>query len=478
MERGIKLPQSPSEWGFKGKNYLLIIGIDKYTYWKPLYNAVKDVHDISKLLTERYQFEADKTITLLNEDATEENIRKTLLDLKRTITRDDNFIFFYSGHGDYDEDLDEGYWIPANARKDYPTDYISNSDVLKWVRAIKTHHTLILVDSCFSGTLVQHTRGDVLSEKYPSFRIFASGRKELVDDGTPGTNSPFAKAILSRLSYNTDRVMRASDLISNVTKTVETEIGQSPIEGRIKDAGDENGEFVFHLKITEDEIWNAVIVADTIEEYSKYLEYYPEGRYVHEARNKIEGFDDRQDWNKAIQFSDKSAIKNYLNKHPNGLFYKTGLGLLSKIEEDESWKQTLNRDTESAYREYLYKYQNGQYAELARMSLDKINASIKTEVQKPERQAENQIIQTKDNIIQQDAVPIKQPVQKPTGPYPAQIPELDSKSKGKTMWILGVISILFLIVFMVMKCPSHSNKNQFNDKGKYEDIRADTAMKR
>ena len=217
MERGIKLPQSPSEWGFKGENYLLIIGIDHYANWKPLHNAVKDIRDISRMLTERYQFEASHTISLIDDEATEDNIRQKLLDVKRSITPEDNLVILFSGHGHYDSDLDEGYWVPANARKDNPSDYISNSDVLKWIRAIKTHHTLLVVDSCFSGTLVSQSRSEVLSEKYPSCRIFASGRKELVDDGVPGTNSPFAKAILSRLSHNTDRVMRASELIQNVT---------------------------------------------------------------------------------------------------------------------------------------------------------------------------------------------------------------------------------------------------------------------
>src|SRR5690242_18178669 len=113
MERGIKLPQSPSEWGFKGENYLLMIGIDNYANWKPLHNAVKDVRDISKLLTERYQFEATHLISLIDDEATEDNIRQKLLEVKKNITPEDNLIVFFSGHGHYDEDLDEGYWVPS-----------------------------------------------------------------------------------------------------------------------------------------------------------------------------------------------------------------------------------------------------------------------------------------------------------------------------------------------------------------------------
>lgn len=377
MERGIKLPQSPSEWGFKGENYLLLIGIDQYQHWKPLHNAVKDVKDISRLLTERYQFDADRVMTLFNEDATEDNIRRKLLDIKKTITKEDNLVVFFSGHGFYDTDLDEGYWVPANARKDNPSDYISNSDVLKWIRSIKTHHTLIVVDSCFSGTLVSQSRSEVLSEKYPSCRIFASGRKELVDDGQPGTNSPFAKAILTRLLYNTDRVLRASELIHNVTKTVESQAGQAPIEGRIKDAGDEGGEFVFHLQVTEEEIWNAVVQTNTAEEYSKYIEYFPNGKHVLAARTKLSQLTDEDDWKRALELSSTSSYMQYLEAHPQGAHNDEAIQRLEELEENDVWQRAKTRNSASSFMDYLRKYPSGRFETLARKNLESLRQDLK-----------------------------------------------------------------------------------------------------
>ncbi|HUR30239.1 MAG TPA: caspase family protein, partial [Saprospiraceae bacterium] len=377
MERGIKLPQSSSEWGFKGENYLIIIGIDKYQYWKPLNNAVKDVRDIALLLTERYQFEPKHVITLIDDQATEDSIRQHLLDIKRNITKEDNLVVFFSGHGYYDVDLDEGYWVPANARKDSPSDYISNSDVLKWIRAIKTHHTLVIVDSCFSGSLVSQSRSEVLSEKYPSSRIFASGRKELVEDGAPGTNSPFAKAILSRLTYNTDRVMRASELIQNVTKSVESNGGQAPIEGRIKEAGDEGGEFVFHLKVTEEEIWNSIVASNTPVEYSKYLEYFPDGQHALAARTKLSELTDEEDWKKALELSTAQAYTIYLEAHPRGCYNEEALGRLEELEEDDAWQKAKTRNSVSSFMDYLRKYPEGKFDSLARKNLDHLKRDLK-----------------------------------------------------------------------------------------------------
>lgn len=381
IARGIKLPDNPSEWGFKGENYLLTIGIDKYAHWKPLNNAVKDIRDITRILTDRYQFESDHLITLTDDEATEDNIRKKLLEVKKTITSNDNLVVYFSGHGYYDPEIDEGYWVPANARKDNPSDYISNSDVLKWIRAIKTHHTLVIVDSCFSGTLVSQSRSEVLSEKYPSSRIFASGRKELVDDGTPGMNSPFAKAILSRLSYNTDRVMRASELIQNVTKTVESHGGQAPIEGRIKDAGDEGGEFVFHLKVTEDEIWTSVIASNTTEEYAKYVEYFPDGKYVLEARNKLSALTDEIDWKRAVEISTTTALATYLEAHPRGTHYEEAFRKLEELEENEVWLTTKNRNSVSAYMDYLRKYPSGRFTSVAKKNLEDQKGALRQDEQ-------------------------------------------------------------------------------------------------
>ncbi len=374
--RGIKLPENPSEWGFKGQNYLLTVGIDKYAHWKPLNNAVKDVQDIARILTERYQFQPDHVISLIDADATEDSIRKTLLDVKKAITEEDNLIVYFSGHGQYDPDLDEGYWIPSNARIGHPSDYISNSDLLKWIRAIRTHHTLIIVDSCFSGTLVSQSRSAVLSEKYPSRRIFASGRKEIVDDGPIGSNSPFAKAILSRLSRNTDRVLRASDLIQSVTKVVEAEAGQAPVEGRIKEAGDEGGEFVFHLKVTEEEIWASVVDANTPDEYAKYVDYFPDGKHALEARTKLSELTDATDWNRAAELSTPASLAAYLEAHPRGKYSEEALTKLEELEENEAWQTAKTRDNVSGFMEYLRKYPSGRFAMIARKQLDALKANL------------------------------------------------------------------------------------------------------
>ena len=117
---------------------------------------------------------------------------------------------------------------------------------------------------------------------------------------------------------------------------VESQAGQAPIEGRIKDEGDEGGEFVFHLKITEDEIRAAVIDANTAEEYAKYIDYYPDGHHVIEAQTKLSQLTDEVDWKRALELSSSASLTQYLEIHPRGAHTDEALRRLEEFEEDDA----------------------------------------------------------------------------------------------------------------------------------------------
>ena len=199
-----------------GKNYLFIIGINQYEHLPPLSNAVKDVEDLKTVLMDRYKFEPENVFTLLDEQATRENIYDTFETLRKTIIEEqDNALIYFSGHGFYDDETEVGYWIPVEARVGKESDYIENSSILSsFIRPLKTKHTFLVSDSCFSGSLfvdgISRSAFDSSSEleKHASRWALCSGRKnEEVYDGNPGENSPFAKSFLSFLTENSKRFL-------------------------------------------------------------------------------------------------------------------------------------------------------------------------------------------------------------------------------------------------------------------------------
>ena len=111
-------------------NHLIAIGIDKYRNCPELYNCVGDAEKFIETLLENYQFEERNIRRIYNEEATRANIISTIRHYAASLTETDYLIIYYSGHGEYDSILDEGYWIPVDATRDDEFTYF-NINALK-----------------------------------------------------------------------------------------------------------------------------------------------------------------------------------------------------------------------------------------------------------------------------------------------------------------------------------------------------------
>jgi hypothetical protein len=234
----------------KAKNFLLVVGINNYEYWPHLNNAVKDANDMAGTLMGLYNFDFSNVTVLRDEQATRSNIYKTLRNYISQVAPADNLVIYFSGHGHFDELLNEGYWIPFEAHVNEEGDYLPNSSILKIIESINSQHTFLVADACFSGSLFgEQKRGYAENvEKYKSRWGLASGRLEAVSDGAQGTNSPFATQVLKFLKENKKDRVTVSELIQSVKLSVAEITNQTPIGNPLKVTGDEGGEFVFYKK--------------------------------------------------------------------------------------------------------------------------------------------------------------------------------------------------------------------------------------
>ena len=343
MERGVRIPPIDAPFGnARGKNYLLAIGINAYRNWPKLNNAVKDASDIVKVLTEQYQFEPDQVIHLFDGEATEANIYDRIRDLKKVISENDSLVVYYSGHGHYDEDFNMGYWVPVDAEQGREGRYISNSDLITRINAISSKHTLLVVDACFSGTLVIQKRQGLTDERFRSRRILASGRAETVADGIPGENSPFAKGIITFLKKNSTKAVNTTALVQYVKGYVEDKANQTPVEGRVPNSDDEGGEFVFHLKMTEADLWEKVGKENTIESYENYLDYYPNGVYTATANREILALREEEVWQNACRQDTEVDYENYLKKYvPSGKYIEEARQRLQQVRDAQDKRRQV-----------------------------------------------------------------------------------------------------------------------------------------
>lgn len=232
----------------KSKNYMLVIGIDRYKYWPKLSNAVFDAKAIIDVLTQKYGFEKENIYTLFDSLVTRQSFIATFKSLINKIGPNDKLVIYYSGHGQFDSQLNEGYWIPYNAKTDDESEFIPNSYLMQLIKSINSKHTLLIADACFSGSLfIESSRGFKLNNFKSRWGI-ASGRLELVSDGAIGEHSPFNKSLVEMLDKNTNANLPVNEILDQIKNNILKAGKQIPIGNPLKNSGDEGGTFTFELK--------------------------------------------------------------------------------------------------------------------------------------------------------------------------------------------------------------------------------------
>jgi TPR repeat protein/uncharacterized caspase-like protein len=245
--------------------YALVIGNSNYKFpnqLPTLQTPRADASAIAQLLHDQYGFE---TRVLL--DASRADILGALVDFRRSLHQNSNLVIFYAGHGNFDSQADQAYWLPVDARTDDNSNWISMDDITSRVRPLASKHVLVISDSCYSGAILadesagHRTRGIVggIPTEYAQYLAkmsnltsrdwMASGSMEPVEDGGAPGHSIFANALLQGLQQTPEPQFSAQDLFySFVKRKVAGSSLQLPQYGSIRDSGDDLGDFVFVRK--------------------------------------------------------------------------------------------------------------------------------------------------------------------------------------------------------------------------------------
>lgn len=228
--------------------YALIMAVQDYEDdILDLKYPAKDAEDLKDLLMEKYNFTNKNIIFLLNPRRSE--IIQTFLKLRNQLNTSDNLLIFYAGHGNWDEVAEQGYWLPSDATSKDLTNVITNSEITAQIRAIKTKHTLLISDACFSGSIFK-TRDAFIEKSYDiEFYQSRTARKAI----TSGALSPvpdksiFIQYLLKALRENNKKFLTSEELYLIFREAVinNSPLRQRPLFGNITDTGDEGGDFIF-----------------------------------------------------------------------------------------------------------------------------------------------------------------------------------------------------------------------------------------
>ena len=280
-----------------GRKFLLGIGINVYLNdsHKPLKNAINDLYAVVNILVDKYDFERENVFLLKDEQATREEIINRLDHFtdSNVLGENDSLLIYFAGHGYLDKNK-RGYWVPVDSKAYNTASYIPNGLVKEKLSDMKCRHVLLISDSCFSGTLLEENRAvpaanrlaDEL-ERRKSRWIITSGRPdETVSDGR-GKNSPFAEAMLYELQINQKSKLLADVLAQNVRSSTASNARQIPQTGKLFDAGDRDGQFVFTLRDPEPGVWQTALSKNTTSAFELFLIEYPKSLHADEAKERI-----------------------------------------------------------------------------------------------------------------------------------------------------------------------------------------------
>lgn len=249
-----------------GTRYAVLIANQTYgdqTGMASLATPFADVDAIAAELTGRYGFVTRATtpdgrdISLVLKDGSKSAIETLLFDVSRFAGSDDTVLIYYAGHGAYEEQTGNAYWIPSDARHQMPPSFLSMHPVRDNLKRLNAGNVLLVADSCYAGAF--RSGGTPASEPVPDRRralrkmvekrsrvLITSGDVEpVLDQGGQG-HSIFARAFLTGLREMEPDAFSARELFADyIYHQVYGAAQQEPQHRALRDAGHEGGGFVF-----------------------------------------------------------------------------------------------------------------------------------------------------------------------------------------------------------------------------------------
>ncbi len=229
--------------------YALIIAVEDYDdpSITDLSEPINDANRFYKIISSRYTFNEEDITYLKN--PTKSDIIGTLHRMRGVVKEEDNLLIYYAGHGYWDEEMMTGYWLPSDARSDNPVNWLPNTDLTNYLNVLKTKHTLLVADACFSGGIFKtrkafNNSGSIEKlYKLPSRKAITSGTLKEVPD-----QSVFIEYLIKRLNENKNGYLSSEQLFSSMRTAVMNNSPNVPQYGTIQNVGDEGGDFVFILR--------------------------------------------------------------------------------------------------------------------------------------------------------------------------------------------------------------------------------------
>ncbi|MFW1764847.1 hypothetical protein ACG9X2_05175 [Acinetobacter bereziniae] len=234
-------------------NKIIAIAIDDYKSHPSgnLNNCLNDIQSIIDILLNKYEYDDSEIIMYTKPEQT------TLSYLSSNLSQEffnslpsDSILIIYAGHGEYDDNLNIGYWYCSDSEPSDPTTWFNLNHLITIFLKSKAKHIALISDSCFAGSIFEKNRGGgvVALMNNISRQALTSGGVEKVSDGKVGDNSPFNKSVQKILNKNNDMDLSFNTFCEKTILDFPQNRKQTPNYGNLFSAGHQGGSYFFKLK--------------------------------------------------------------------------------------------------------------------------------------------------------------------------------------------------------------------------------------
>ena len=319
-----------------GTYHAIVIGNNNYEDLSNLKSAAKDAQAVAQLLKNEHGFNVRLLI-----DAKREDVIGALAQIRAKLTANDNLLIYYAGHGVLDEYAEEGYWLPVDAKKDDPSNWISNGDITNMMRAIRARHVMVISDSCFSGTLVRAADAKLvtaearntwiarMNAKRSRTALVSGGLEPVIDSGGGSDHSVFAKAFMDTLRANPD-VLDGQTLFSKVGRPVALESDQTPQYSDIRRAGHDGGDFLF-VRAAATKVASAVAPKDGTAR-NRGLSVRKKAAAPTTSAPATDPAVELAFWDSIKNSTDAAEFEAYISEYPTGAFVSLAARRIKKLK--------------------------------------------------------------------------------------------------------------------------------------------------
>lgn len=197
----------------KAETYVVCVGISNYKNISSLRLPDNDAKSIAAV----YKTHTKNVILISGKYATHETILKALNDQFKRARKEDQIVFFFSGHG-Y-----EGGFCPYDMEAKYKNG-LSYQEIYAAFKQSKASRKIILADACFSGGLRKNNK-ETKPTTSSNVLLFLSSRTNETSIETPKMKNGFFTAYLERglrggADVNKDKIITAKELYDYVSSNV------------------------------------------------------------------------------------------------------------------------------------------------------------------------------------------------------------------------------------------------------------------